>query len=170
MTTERTSPLADAIGAMSAAAKFHLDGTCAFAQEAATRMSEPVYRAETAAQDLNGYAVRAAQSWWVSAFAWVDAIAFLSEPEADAHLFTVTIPAVTTASTATVRSRTWTWGLGDEPPDVSVRVLPPVVLAPGTTTLRIRVTPVVPEPSWDVELAITPIGSGDPILRLVLLD
>ena len=62
--------------------------------------------------------------------------------------------------------RTWTWMLGDEPPGVVISILPksqfPTVLPAGTSTLRLRATPVVLEPSWTVELSFTPLGGAAP--------
>ncbi len=171
-TASATSPLAEAIELMRDAARGYLDGPAAFAQGAATRMTQPNYDTDVMVSDAAGYGVRLAQAWWGGAFAFADAVSVLSEPPAVAHTFEVRVPKVERPSTVEVDTTTLAchWRFANSTDGVKVSVVPPTMLSPGTETVRLRVTPTALTPCWTVQLLIRPVGSKDPLKVPCALD
>jgi hypothetical protein len=165
------APLAEAIERMGEAAQAYLDGPVAFLRAAVDRSVEPNYDADTAAADAAGYFLWLARAWWGGVNAVIDATAILAVPPGDCQRFEVPVPSVAVPSTIRILSRTWTWKPDPvEPANVQILLEPPTTLAPGTTSVCLRVTPLVLEPSWTVDLEIVPAGSTTGTTFTVRLD
>ncbi len=153
------APLAEAIELLGNAARAFFDEPLVHLIDAVDRSSRPDHTATAAADDAAVGALLLARAWWGASNAVVDATAILAMPPDAGHRYRVSIPPVVVPSTASVVSRTWTRLFTPEPKGVTIHRRPPVVLQPGTRELELLVAgPPMLEPSWDVVLAIAPVG------------
>ena len=164
------SPLGEAVERLANAAQAYLDGPVAFLRAAADRATQPGYDADSAAADATGYGLRLAQAWFGGLNAMVDAIAVAAMPPDDGQRFVVTVTGAKVLRNVSIKSKTWTWQLDKEPPDIVIAVHPPLGLQPNATHVGMVVKPSVLEPSWDVELELSPVGKAGGTIQTVSLD
>jgi len=160
MSNEVPSPLGEAIESMGEAAQAYLDGPLAHLRAAANRAARPDYGSNAATADVALYGLHLARAFWLGVSKAGDAMAILAVPPGDGYRFEVGIPVVSAPSTVSIVATRWTWTHSPEPEGAEISLTTPPVLAPTTDRVRLHARPLIltGEPSWEVDLEITPLG------------
>ena len=155
--------LAEASRLLRDAATAAIDGPGAFLGEALDRAGQVGYDADDAVADAAGYGVRVLQAWFGGLTALADAATLAAAPRQEAHRFSVAVPPAPVLRTVTITARRWTWLLEAEPVGIALRLRTVAPLAADATRVDLRASPLVAEPSWDVDLLLSPVVSGGPV-------